>query len=121
MPKRVKSFKLSEECIAELEERSRAEGISQAAYVERVILGNTEGNTESHTGNTAENGTPEFFRSLFEELRDQLHVKDSQIADLSASLRAAQTLHAADTVPAALESTEQKSSRWERLKAAWRG
>lgn len=61
-----------------------------------------------------------------ELLAKQLEVKDGQIAALESALAKAQdTAHAAQVLHAqerkALESEEQKRSRWQRLVAAWRG
>lgn len=69
-------------------------------------------------------------------LREQIAIKDKQIADLSTALVAAQDSNKALSANAAmhtaadkkeeltLESTEQKlerKTRWQRLKEAWRG
>lgn len=60
-------------------------------------------------------------------LKEQLERKDEQIASLTDALRsaqdtakAAQALHAVSESKA-LESTDQKRSRWRRLVDAWRG
>lgn len=69
-------------------------------------------------------------------LREQIAVKDKQIADLSSALVAAQDVNKALSANAAmhtaadkkeeltLESTQQKmerKTRWQRIKEAWRG
>lgn len=55
-------------------------------------------------------------------LGNQLAEKDAQIKSLLEALHASQALHAADKKEAmALESTEQKKTRWQRLKEAWKG
>lgn len=53
-------------------------------------------------------------------LTEQLASKDRQIEGLTDALRAAQTLHAVSESKA-IESTDQKRSRWRRLVDAWRG
>ena len=54
-----------------------------------------------------------------ELLSDRLMELSEKVAD---SLQAAQVLHGAAVAESkALESQEQKKSRWERLKIAWRG
>lgn len=61
-------------------------------------------------------------------LIDQLAKKDEQIAklmetvaDSTKAVQGAQVLHHETAQALALESTEQKLSRWQRLKRAWRG
>lgn len=68
-------------------------------------------------------------------LIDQLAVKDAQlakkdeqiaklmetVADSTKAVQGAQVLHHETAQALALESTEQKLSRWQRLKRAWRG
>lgn len=58
----------------------------------------------------------------------QLAKKDEQIAklmetvaDSTKAVQGAQALHHETTQTLALESAEQKLSRWQRLKRAWRG
>lgn len=90
---------------------------------------NTEGNTPGASGNTRSNteAIPEELQQIIETLRKQLEVKDQQIADYSANLRdaheslkAAQTLHAADTMPELVGSTESgKRTLKDRWRAFW--
>lgn len=64
-------------------------------------------------------------------LREQIAIKDKQIADLSTALlnaqkevTNAQQLHGVEKAEKLLESTERKEERkprWQRLKEAWRG
>ncbi len=68
-------------------------------------------------------------------LVEQLAVKDAQlakkdeqiaklmdtVADSTKAVQGAQALHHETAQTLALESTEQKLSRWQRLKRAWRG
>ena len=68
-------------------------------------------------------------------LVEQLAVKDAQlakkdeqiaklmetVADSTKAVQGAQALHHETAQALALESTEQKLSRWQRLKRAWRG
>lgn len=61
-------------------------------------------------------------------LIEQLAKKDEQIAklmetvaDSTKAVQGAQALHHETAQTLALESTEQKLSRWQRLKRAWRG
>ena len=61
-------------------------------------------------------------------LIEQLAKKDEQIAklmetvaDSTKAVQGAQALHHETAQTLALESTEQKQSRWQRLKRAWRG
>ena len=62
------------------------------------------------------------------EAKAQLAKKDEQIAklmetvaDSTKAVQGAQALHHETAQTLALESTEQKLSRWQRLKRAWRG
>ena len=61
-------------------------------------------------------------------LIEQLAKKDEQIAklmetvaDSTKAVQGAQALHHETAQTLALESTEQKLSRWQRLRKAWRG
>lgn len=125
MKRITKSLKISEQAISELAEYANDNSITQAEAVELAIHGLTQSKPKV-SQNLTESKPLE---SAVEALTKQLEVKDEQIAALNAALvsaqdtaKAAQALHAADVAPSlALESQEQKQSRWERLKAAWRG
>ena len=125
-----KTFRLEEELVSELDKLAKERGVSQTAALEAAIHSAIHAPyTEPYTCQTSgeeKNATqtaPEV-----EALIRQLDVKDQQIRDLSSALVAAQEtvkraqyLHASDKSERALESAEQKKSRWARLVDAWRG
>ena len=83
--------------------------------------------TEKYVENTARQTDSTDSRAL-SALIGQLAKKDEQIAklmdtvaDSTKAVQGAQALHHETAQTLALESTEQKLSRWQRLKRAWRG
>ena len=83
--------------------------------------------SEKYVGNTA-NQVGSTDSPALAALIDQLAKKDEQIAKLmdtvadgTKAVQGAQALHHETTQALALESAEQKLSRWQRLKRAWRG
>lgn len=124
--KKQKNFKLEEKTLAELQEYAERNSMTQTevveeairAYIRELYASYTPDSEGSRPGNALE----------VEALVKQLDVKDRQIEALSNALvsaqetaKAAQVLHAADKPELALESVEQKKSRWARLRDAWRG
>ena len=81
--------------------------------------------------NQADKANPPALAALVEQLavKDaQLAKKDEQIAklvetvaDSAKAVQGAQALHHETAQTLAIESVEQKESRWQRLKKAWRG
>lgn len=94
-----------------------------ANYIEKLGLGN----------HVSRNGNTDFLddfaaAAIAAALIDQLAKKDEQIAklmetvaDSTKAVQGAQALHHETAQALALESTEQKLSRWQRLRRAWRG
>ena len=135
MTKAKRTYRLEQETLDRLAEIAEAEGVTATEALERAIRAyGTEpdaSHTESHTGQTfSDAGSPavEALAAELERLHGQLDVKDAQIetlgkalADAQATAKAAQALHAATAQTLALESTEQKKSRWKRVLEALRG
>lgn len=121
-----RTYKLDPETLGQIDKLARAHRSSKTDVVETAVLAMYQKEYGSNTP-----GIPEKTETdkAFELLGEQLAVKDEQIKALNDALtaaqdtaRAAQALHGAEKVEhKALESQEAKLSRWERLKAAWRG
>lgn len=122
-----KTYRLDEKTLVELDSIAEKMGLNQTQALEAAIHSMLEKEAGSHTLEMLEreNG----------RLAAQIYVKDGQIESLSAALvaaqetaraaqevaKAAQVLHAADKPELALETAEQKRTRWQRLMDAWRG
>ena len=130
-----KMFRLTDEQICKLKKVAELRGCSQTDLIREFIdsldeeLPDTQGDTHRDTqeihGNARSDGADS--RALT-ALIDQLAKKDEQIAKLmdavadgTKAVQGAQVLHHETAQALALESTEQKLSRWQRLKRAWRG
>lgn len=121
-----RTYKLDPETLGQIDKLARSHRSSKTDVVETAVLAMYQKEYGSNTGETPEKTEAD---KALELLGEQLAVKDEQIKALNAALtaaqdtaRAAQALHGAEKVEhQALESQEAKLSRWERLKAAWRG
>lgn len=96
------------------------------------IQGDTHRDTQEIHGSERSSGADS---PALAALVEQLAVKDAQlakkdeqiaklmetVADSTKAVQGAQALHHETAQALALESTEQKLSRWQRLKRAWRG
>lgn len=136
MAKVKKTFRIEEETYDELVKLSDEWGIAQGAVIERAIhdarhfarqvpdtLPDTLPDTSYDGGNSDSSDG-----AALAALIGQLAKKDEQIAklmetvaDSTKAVQGAQVLHHETAQALALESTEQKLSRWQRLKRAWRG
>lgn len=132
MTKAKRTYRLEQETLDRLTGIAEAEGITATEALERAILAyGTEpdaSHTESQTLSDAGSPAVEALAAELERLHGQLDVKDAQIetlgkalADAQATAKAAQALHAATAQTLALESQEQKKSRWKRVLEALRG
>lgn len=132
MTKAKRTYRLEQETLDRLAGIAEAEGITATEALERAILAyGTEpdaSHTESQTLSDAGSPAVEALAAELERLHGQLDVKDAQIeklgealADAQATAKAAQALHAATAQTLAIESTEQKKSRWKRVLEALRG
>lgn len=134
-----KMFRLTDEQICKLKKVSELRGCSQTDLIRGFIDSldeeppDTQGDTHRDThrdtqgihGDERSSGADS---PALAALIDQLAKKDEQIAklmetvaDSTKAVQGAQALHHETAQTLALESTEQKLSRWQRLRRAWRG
>lgn len=122
-----KMFRLTDEQICKLKKVSELRGCSQTDLIRGFIdsLDEESPDTQEIHGDERSSGADS---PALAALVDQLAKKDEQIAklmetvaDSTKAVQGAQALHHETTQALALESTEQKLSRWQRLKRAWRG
>ena len=128
MAKVSRTYRIEQETADRIAEISESEGKTATEVVEAAIHAYfSEKYTEKYAGNTlnqADKANPPALAALVE----QLAVKDAQIAklmdtvaDSTKAVQGAQALHHETAQTLAIESAEQKESRWQRLKKAWRG
>lgn len=137
-----KMFRLTDEQICKLKKVSELRGCSQTDLIRGFIDSldeeppDTQGDTHRDTQEIhgAERSSGADFPALA-ALVEQLAVKDAQlakkdeqiaklmdtVADGTKAVQGAQVLHHETAQALALESADQKLSRWQRLKRAWRG
>lgn len=137
-----KMFRLTDEQICKLKNAAELRGCSQTDLVRGFIdsldeeppdtQGDTHRDTQEIHGDERSSGADS---PALAALVEQLAVKDAQlakkdeqiaklmdaVADSTKAVQGAQALHHETAQTLALESTEQKLSRWQRLKRAWRG
>lgn len=119
-----KTYRIEQETADRIAEISEAEKKTATEVIESAIRTYS---TEKYVENTARQTDSTDSRAL-SALIGQLAKKDEQIAklmdtvaDSTKAVQGAQALHHETAQTLALESTEQKLSRWQRLKRAWRG
>lgn len=124
MPKVSRTYRIEQETADRIADISESEGKTATEVVEAAIRAYS---SEEYAGNTAKQADSTDSPALA-ALIDQLAKKDEQIAKLmdtvadgTKAVQGAQVLHHETAQALALESTEQKLSRWQRLKRAWRG
>lgn len=138
MPKVSRTYRIEQETADKIADISESEGKTATEVVEAAIRAYS---SEEYAGNTAKQADSTDSPALA-ALIDQLAVKDAQlakkdeqiakkdeqiaklmetVADSTKAVQGAQVLHHETAQALALESTEQKLSRWQRLKRAWRG
>ena len=131
MPKVSRTYRIEQETADRIADISESEGKTATEVVEAAIRAYS---SEEYAGNTAKQADSTDSPALA-ALIDQLAVKDAQlakkdeqiaklmetVADSIKAVQGAQVLHHETAQALALESTEQKLSRWQRLKRAWRG
>ena len=122
-----KMFRLTDEQICKLKKVSEPRGCSQTDLIRGFIDSLDEEPPDTQEMHGAERSSGADSPALA-ALIDQLAKKDEQIArlmdtvaDSTKAVQGAQALHHETAQTLALESTEQKLSRWQRLKRAWRG
>jgi predicted DNA-binding ribbon-helix-helix protein len=119
-----RTYRIEQETADRITEIAENENMTATEVVEAAIQVYS---SEKYVGNTA-NQVGSTDSSALAALIDQLAKKDEQIAKLmdtvadgTKAVQGAQALHHETTQALALESAEQKMSRWQRLKRAWRG
>lgn len=124
MAKVSRTYRIEQETADRITEIAENENMTATEVVETAIQVYS---SEKYVGNTA-NQVDSTDSSALAALIDQLAKKDEQIAKLmdtvadgTKAVQGAQALHHETTQALALESAEQKMSRWQRLKRAWRG
>lgn len=124
MVKVSRTYRIEQETADRIAEISEAEKKTATEVIESAIRTYS---TEKYVENTARQTDSTDSRAL-SALIGQLAKKDEQIAklmdtvaDSTKAVQGAQALHHETAQTLALESTEQKLSRWQRLKRAWRG
>jgi G:T/U-mismatch repair DNA glycosylase len=119
-----RTYRIEQETADRIAEISEAEKKTATEVIESAIRTYS---TEKYVENTARQ-TDSTDSQALSALIDQLAKKDEQIAklmetvaDSTKAVQGAQALHHETAQTLALESTEQKLSRWQRLRRAWRG
>lgn len=129
MAKVKKTFRIEEDAYDELVELSTGWGVAQGAAVERAIrlarqMPDTLPDRCQTDASTPGGGDSAAVAALIEQLAkkdEQIAKLMETVADSTKAVQGAQVLHHETAQALALESTEQKLSRWQRLKRAWRG
>lgn len=129
MVKVKKTFRIEEDAYDELVELSAGWGVAQGAAVERAIrlarqMPDTLPDTCQTDASTPGGGDSAAVAALIEQLAkkdEQIAKLMETVADSTKAVQGAQALHHETAQTLALESTEQKLSRWQRLRKAWRG
>lgn len=124
MPKVSKTYRIEQKTADKITEIAENENMTATEVVEDAIRAYSPGKYIGNTANKVDSTDSQALTALVE----QLAVKDEQIAklmdtvaDSTKAVQGAQALHHETAQTLALESTEQKLSRWQRLKRAWRG
>ena len=119
-----RTYRIEQETADRIAEISEAEKKTATEVIESAIQTYS---TEKYVENTARQ-TDSTDSQALSALIGQLAKKDEQIAklmetvaDSTKAVQGAQALHHETAQTLALESTEQKLSRWQRLRRAWRG
>ena len=119
-----RTYRIEQETADRIAEISEAEKKTATEVIESAIRTYS---TEKYVENTASQ-TESTDSQALSALIGQLAKKDEQIAklmdtvaDSTKAVQGAQALHHETAQTLALESAEQKLSRWQRLRRAWRG
>lgn len=124
MAKVSRTYRIEQKTADKITEIAENENMTATEVVEDAIRAYSPGKYIGNTTNKVDSTDSQALTALVE----QLAVKDEQIAklmdtvaDSTKAVQGAQALHHETAQTLALESTEQKLSRWQRLKRAWRG
>ena len=138
-----KSYRIEEELVAELEKYANEKGISAAEAI-GIAIQNIRGVSDTVSDTVSDNcPTPHAVDSTVDALVRQIEIvniqlekKDEQLAALGAALVAAQESNKALSANAAMHTAadkrddlsletagqnQERKTRWQRLKEAWRG
>lgn len=130
MAKVKKTFRLDEETCSALAALAEAWGVTQADALDRAIrsAGHEPGGLPTKERADADSAAVAALIGQLAVKDAQLAKKDEQIAklmetvaDSTKAVQGAQALHHETAQTLALESAEQKQTRWQRLKRAWKG
>ena len=123
MAKVSRTYRIEQKTADKITEIAENENMTATEVVEDAIRAYSPGKYIGNTANKVDSTDSQALTALVE----QLAVKDEQIAklmdtvaDSTKAVQGAQALHHETAQTLALESTEQKLSRWQRLKRAWR-
>lgn len=124
MAKVSRTYRIEQKTADRITEIAENENMTATEVVEDAIRAYSPGKYIGNTANKVDSTDSQALTALVE----QLAVKDEQIAklmdtvaDSTKAVQGAQALHHETAQTLALESTEQKLSRWQRLRRAWRG
>lgn len=124
MAKVSRTYRIEQETADRITEIAENENMTATEVVEDAIRAYSSKKYVENTANQVGSADSPALAALI----DQLAKKDEQIAKLmetvadgTKAVQGAQALHHETTQALALESAEQKLSRWQRLKRAWRG
>ena len=124
MAKVSRTYRIEQKTADKITEIAENENMTATEVVEDAIRAYSPGKYIGNTANKVDSTDSQALTALVE----QLAVKDEQIAklmdtvaDSTKAVQGAQALHHETAQTLALESPEQKLSRWQRLKRAWRG
>jgi hypothetical protein len=119
-----RTYRIEQKTADKITEIAENENMTATEVVEDAIRAYSPGKYIGNTANKVDSTDSQALTALVE----QLAVKDEQIAKLmetvadgTKAVQGAQALHHETAQALALESTEQKLSRWQRLRRAWRG
>ena len=131
MAKVSRTYRIEQETADRIAEISESEEKTATEVVEAAIHAYFSEKYVGNTANQVDSADSPALAALVEQLavKDaQLAKKDEQIAKLvetvadgTKAVQGAQALHHETAQTLAIESAEQKESRWQRLKKAWRG
>lgn len=124
MAKVSRTYRIEQKTADKITENAENENMTATEVVEDAIRAYSPGKYIGNTANKVDSTDSQALTALVE----QLAVKDEQIAklmdtvaDSTKAVQGAQALHHETAQTLALESAEQKLSRWQRLRRAWRG
>lgn len=120
-----RTFKLEDRYFYLLKQEADKRGISQAEAVRLAIVQLCEEPVCNHDATTVQPSDEADWKALYFEERERFNQAHASLEVLTGkvaeSLQASQAIRIADKSQLILESAEQKLTRWQRLKRAWKG